>query len=904
MSGDAVATGTKPLRGEYEVRFDALSDAVASVEWHDVGGRFATGTSTTRTWEPGEHELYAVVTYVDGSENVATFADGTTTVVADPTPNVSLESLDRWGSISGTLSATDGYENLLSLRVEVDGETVATSPSTIRNPRRTHRQLRFGFSHDEFTPGERTSVTVVATDARGQTTTVSRDVVPVEEPEIVRSEFTNGPVDSYHERIDPERYTARHVLEIDLNGVDPDKLQITLNGENSKEISTIDNKRNRIYNSKTGILSVESYWAGDHPGKYNIDSRYEIKSGRHTAKRNERASFNVTPSNPELRLDVLNDGTEDYITREHGILVDASDSFDPDKTDLKYIWRYGAEPTSPDNTTAKFSAYERAESIVEDGYKLRTSWDHGFLAYYMPDIENVTAVTDEPYYPNETVRIRVNTEPFHFSKPTYYDNFSLGIETGIPGSEVVEWEQVPAASSGHSDATEDPYRYTGLVEISASELSDGSEVPTITVYNEDNERKFHEVDVPDVGLYRLDDAYLTNASVRNLEYTVEKPKFDEVTTGLEEERDEYLRDGYAVESTDHRIEHVLEKRVKVADAEYEDKRRNFESETLRNAFLGTHSDWQRAGTTTEEVTRTRTTTDWYSADTVESRSSWHDGSLWNGESTGQSREVMVEPAQYQTQKQYEREYEVEKTGTRTITQTRTVQVRRTGTRTVLECPRLNRCYPTTETYTYYTTETRTYTTTETYTYTVTKTETYWAASERATPHDPTGKTRQVKIDDAEYETQRQVEQKEQYTDSVTRYVVRTDELVRPAQYEWQESHSTTDYRQAQQTASNDDWRIGESGPDAEWTLTKQIGTERFVTSQYHNASHVVETSATVVGNRVKRYYNVKTGAKVTRPVGQVSQQETFVGMRSRQAVLDEVLDSGDEYDECELKQRC
>ena len=903
VSGDAVVTGTKPLRGEYELQFDARSETVASVEWRNVAGRVATGSSMARTWTPGEHELYAVVTYVDGSENVATFADGTTTVVADPKPNVSVESLDRWGSISGVVSGSDDYENLVALHVEVEGETVATSSSIRRNPGGTDQQQTLRFSHHQFTPGERTSVTVVATDARGQTTTVTREVVPVEEPEIVRSEFTNSPVDSYHERIDPSRYTARHILEVDLNGVDPDNVSLQIEADAEGTVPRYDGSPYEDRSAENSIL-IESFWSGSTPGRYAVRYGYEMKVEDVEWAEEGRSKFNVTPSKPELRLNVLNDGTKDYITREHGILVDASGSFDPDKTELKYIWKHGAEPAKPDNTTAKFSAYEHAESVVEDGYKLRVKENFNFLSYYMPGIESVTPITDQPYLPNETARFRVTSKAFHFSKPTYYDDFSLAIDTGVSEANVLSWRQVPATNTSHSEATEDPYRYAGIVEIPVSELSASSQMPTITVYNEENERKSERVGFPETNVLLLDDAYLENGSVRDLEYTVEKPVIDEVSVESKEKRDEYLDDGYSVASTDHRIEHVLEERVKVADAKYEAERKQFESERLRNSFLGTQSDWQRAGTTTEKITRTRTNIDWYSADNVESRSKWHDGNLWNGEYTGQSRDVVVDPAQYQTQKQYEYNYEVERTGTRTVTRTRTVQVRRTGTRTVMECPRPFRCYPTTETYTYHTTETRTYTTTETYTYTVTKTETYWAASERATRHDPTGKTRQVKIDDAEYETQHQIKQKEQYTDSATRYVVARDKLVQPAQYEWKASHSTTDYQQAQRTASNDGWRLGESGPSTEWTLRKQVGTKRFVTSQYYNSSHVVETSATVVADRVRRYYNPETGEKVTVPLGQVTEQETFHGMKSRQAVLSEVTEPDGGNEECKLKKIC
>lgn len=905
--GDTLLTGSKPLRGNYEIQLDTNTSNVVSVEWRITASSIANGHSLTRVWEPGDHDIYAVVTYDDGSENVATFSDGTTSVVADPQPNASFGALDRYGSISGSVTSSDEYGNLDTLRVEVDGQTIATSFSTVRGRNRldNNRQRTVRFSHSDFTPGEPYSVTLVATDKRGQTTEISREIVPVKKPEIVTSEFVNSPVDSYHERLDSSRYAAHHVLKIDLNGVDSENVSVDVQA--GDKVSAINDSYSgqRISDNGDNELLVETFWKGSNPGTYEVDGEYVVDEKSSTWWNEVTAQFKVTPSKPELRLEVLNDGTKDYITKEHGILVNASGSFDPDGTNLKYIWKYGANPTKPDNTTAKFRTYERAASIVEDQYELRTKRNFDFLSYFVPDVQEKTVLTEGPYFPNETVRIRVETSPYHFSKQTYYDDFGLRLSISNSQAEVLKWRQIEAPNSGHSDATEDAYRYVAIVEIPASELSQSSQTPTITAYNEDNERKTTGVDFPDVNVLLEDGTYWKNVTVPHLTYTVEKPNIREVTANTENQRDDYLENGYSVDTKRQETEYLLEQRVKVQDAQYGKRTKTFDSKWIRDSFLDGRSEWYRSGTVQKEVTRTETTTEWHDATTAKSKSEWHDSDLWNGEYTGESRRKVVEPAVYQTQHEYQYEYEVEKTGTKTVTRTRTVKVLHTGSRTVTKCTALFGCYETTETYTYYTTEEQTYTITREYTYTVTQTETYWAVWRYDMSHKSTGKARKVKIDDAVYELQYEIEQKSQYTETVTRYEVARDELAQPAQYEWKKDSSTTDLMLArQQAASGENWRIGTSTTDTTWTLTKQSGTVRFEVSQYVNESDVVKTSATVEGERIQRYYNLETDEKVTKPVGEQSNQYTSDSGKTIEEIIDEVTGSDDDDEECTIKRIC
>lgn len=899
VTGDAVVTGTEPLRGHYDVRLDAAADKIETVEWWNSAGRIGDGRSLTRVWEPGDHDIYAVVSYTDGTENIATFDDGSTDVVADPKPNVSIDSLDRFGEISGTVTGLDGYGNLEITRVEVDGETVATSGSNLRDDRRydVGRRQTVSFSHADFTPGERHLVSVTATDQRGQTARTTAELVPVKQPEIVRSEFVNDPVDSYHPRINSSRYTAHHVLEIDLNGVDPENLDIIY--DNGPYTQTADD---HSYNEEHETLIYNSFWKGDQPGEYVLDVEITLDA-QPDYWIEDTSRFEVTPSKPELRLDVLNDGTKGYITKNHGIRVDASDSFDPDGTDLKYIWKYGATPEKSDNSTAKFRAYERAASVVEDGYDLQAERNFDFLDHFVPGVESRQIQTDGPYYSDTTVRVRIETEAYHLSKQTYYDDFELGISADDSDVEVLEWHQIPAPDSEHSGPAEDAYRYAGTVEVPASKLSSTTQNPEITVFNANNERKRISVDLPDASVWVDDGSYWLNPTVRDLTYTIEKPEIREVTADSKSERDAYRVDGYSVDAKDETTEYVLEERVKVQDAEYETETREFTSRDIREMFLSAESEWYPSGSYQKEVARTRTEKNWHDT-RPSSRPEWGDSNLWNGEFTGDTRRKLVEPAEYVTENQYEYEYEVEKTGTRSVTRTATMSVPRTGTRTTTECRYGIGCYEVTEEYTYYETVTYTYTTTRTYTYTVTRSDTYWASSKLGSDHQRTGESRLVKVHDAVYKTQYEVKQKERYTETVPVYEAAREVQVAPPKYDWNHVQTTEEGMLARRKANmDDDWRLSETNTDTEWTLSKQTGTMRFELDDYENDEHVVETSATVEGEVHRRYVHEETG-DVTSEVEEKIEEYTSSGAKTRQEIVAELNRSDEDPDWCEMKPDC
>ena len=176
------------------------------------------------------------------------------------------------------------------------------------------------------------------------------------------------------------------------------------------------------------------------------------------------------------------------------------------------------------------------------------------------------------------------------------------------------------------------------------------------------------------------------------------------------------------------------------DAKYEDVNRSFSSELQQSAFLQGHSDWWSTGREAEKHTYTTT------------EHEWRDSKSGRGTFTGRTRRVQTHPPQYRTLKEYAHEYRVEKTGTRTVTKTRQVEVTKTDTKYVMQCNPYGICLEVPEEYTYTTTVTRTYTTTEEYTYTVTETNTYWSYQKFHFDDWTTGDRKRVKVEDAEYKS--------------------------------------------------------------------------------------------------------------------------------------------------------
>lgn len=913
IDGPQTILGERPLQGNYIATTSANPDQISGIEWHTTSGVIGSGNARSITWEPGDHELFAIVTYVDGSSDVAKFPDGSTTVVADPEPSLSLDDVSDVSEIASKATATDEYENLKSVSVSIDGETVAENaldPVELQKHGGAE-ELLTSFRYRDIEPERPYELTVEATDLRGQTTTLVRSVTPTGEPEIVRSEFVNDPVDSYHERIDPDRYAAHHVLEIDLNGVDPEDVDVVHQPVISGKTRAINSSDYVIRRNVTnGKLVISSYWAGLEPGNYMLESGLSF-SGNEFTKWN-RSKFEVTPSKPELRFEVVSPGRVDQVS-DWGLVVDASESFDPDGTDISYIWKYGANPIVPDNSTAKFDSFQRAALTIEDGHGLTTTYEGGFLGYYNPGIAETAEVSEGPYKPNDTVQFRVFTEPYKLSKNRY--DVDLGIDAPDASAQVVEWEEVQIDNGDcrkgscdyqiplpdRLDIDNRRYRfYTGIVEVEASAFENGTSSPEITLYNRDHPDRTSETGtLADVNVLLEGERYWQNVSVTDIEYTIEKPQYDRVVTSDESKRDEYLRDNYSIASTDSTKEYVVERRVKTQDAEYETEQLSFDKPGMKRTFLAENPEWKEAGTKTKTETYTTTETE------------WRDSRTGKGTFTGEKKEVLVTPARYQTERQYRYEYEVERTGTRTVTRTGVRKVRKTDTRTVTKCDINLGCYETTETYSYWTEEPYTYQTTEEYTYYETKEDTYWATGRHHPDHEFTGRSKTVKTKDAVYETRYKFEHEVERTRTVTRYLVEQQVEVQPAKYEWQEYDVLSDKVAAQAMAKRgSDWRMGEIRSTSIWTLKKQTGTRKVVQKSYENASNVIETKAKISGKIAQIYINIETSEEVYEVIKTESDTFFEAGAWTRNDI-EEHLEIGDNdaknnenMNWCELKSYC
>ncbi|WP_254663512.1 hypothetical protein [Haladaptatus sp. W1] len=306
VAGDSLITGTAPFRGTYRLKSIPTTNQIRSVRWFGDGVRLASGRTLTTEWEAGDHSLYAVVSYSDGSHDIARFSDGTTTVVADPKPTIDLPSLDSYGAVSGRTTATDPYGNLQSVRVQLGGKRIGHTKMDATSPGAMQRQRSVSFNTRDFKVGKKYTLSVTAVDFHGQKSTLKRTITPAKMPKIIQSGFVKNDVDSYDERIDPKRYTAHHVTKIDLNGVDPSDVQMR-NMNQSPYIQVL--SENKIINRNN--LIMHAYISADIPNDYNIEREYEIvsnKTGNMEEKLLRKSTLHVHPSPPEIRLSVIRDG--------------------------------------------------------------------------------------------------------------------------------------------------------------------------------------------------------------------------------------------------------------------------------------------------------------------------------------------------------------------------------------------------------------------------------------------------------------------------------------------------------------------------------------------------------------------------------------------------------------------
>jgi len=851
VRGPQVVTGDRPLTGDYRIEADR---GIEQVRWFTDDRSHDSGLETTVRWRPGVRDLRAVVTYADGTRRTATFSDGSTRVEADPRPDVSISDLARRGRIAGDANASDAFGNLERVDVSVDGrELGAVRADRSRIDDRRSGDLSTAFDWSGVEPEKNYTVTATAVDARGQERTVTRTVETIGKPRVISAEFVNGPVDSYHDRIEPERYTAHHVLKVDLNGVSESEISISTTPRKSEQVYRVADRR---VERNGGTLVVHTYWVGEKPSRqdgYQVKSTWRVSRTQWTGT--ERSSFQVTPSPPEIHLEMRNDGTRsvgaranstsDVIDFSEPIVVDASKSFDPDGSDLRFGWQLGAKPISADNTTARLSSWDDGQLVLKDEQGQQSAQTWSATRGFVPEIAamNVSSKrhpgesAEEPYRPRQTVEIAVRTQSVHFRRET--TTADIGAE--LRGSEgtIVEWRKVTDTgplAPGDDRGGENSFYYEGVVEISAAALANDDVRTELVLYNEHRPQEVRDrTDLPSVNTTAISETRRTDLSVDDIEYVIRKPTETRVTVDGRDELGLRRSAGFTVESVNSEVVgYRIERRVQLQEARYEERTKRFDLRSTRRTFLRHNPNWRTAGTETTQKRVRHTTTTWRDSP----------GSGY----TGRTRRVETEPAEYVTERQFS--YTTWETSTREAT-----------TRQCL--PNVG-CYTTTYEKTVVTPVERT----------------YWATGRHSPSHTATGRERRHLVSPAEYTTEYEHERTYWETERTTEYVATKTEQVQQARYEWRHYETVTGERAAWRTANDDpDLRIGGTVTDRTWTMVRG-GHETVVRPAYEDDFEVLETRATVRGN-VVRYESSGPDQPTTR---------TLLGTFKTEFVGDGVVD--------------
>ncbi|NHN49565.1 PKD domain-containing protein [Halostella sp. JP-L12] len=871
VRGAELLTGTGPFTETYTVETRRDSSRVEQVSWTRDGESNGTTRELTADWEPGRHSLTSEVTYADGSSANAQFENGSTTVVVDPRPTASFRQIDNGSTLSGIVDASDANGNLQRVSVEVDGTRIREwdARDSPRFGKIYDRQLLF--REDEVSLGTAENVTLVAVDARGQRFETTRNVTPRANPEIVRAEFVNGPVDSYHDRIEAERYAAHHVVEVDLDGASPGAVEVETGSRstNVSEVDTVEFNKYRDYDRERGTLTVHTYWSGISPGNYTVLSDVEISNQNQINDSTESISttFSVTPSPPEIRINITHGGYFEHI-RDFGKVVDARDSFDPDGTEIKFHWGQGAQATTITGV-GKFSSFRYANLTVRDDYGLESEIPHQFAQYYTPEITHVREVSQGPYNLTDSVRFNVYSDRFQFTKNLFHERHDVEV-TAAYGVRLLEFN---SNTIERREAETDPdidqsgQQYVATVEVEAAALTGDRPVPDVTFYNPSHPqttRKNASL-TTDSRIFAAAEWERTNMTVEDLSYDVRLPYRIQRTVGSRERRNQLLEAGYRVDRQGEAgTEYVVEKREQVREAQYDEETQWYRTRTERNQFLEVSKGWQTGERDVQQRTRTTTETE------------WRNTRGGRGEFTGNTRRIQTEPAQYRTLRKYQYDTAVERT--RTITETHTVSVPDPDGWGTVE---------------------HTYETTKEETYTTTVTRSYWSTAARGFGHSFTGETRRVENSPAEYTNQYQYSYQTEVIENVPRYSATRRIQTQTAKYEWQIHETLSDgviARQMAQTSS--DMRIGERRPISQWVLSKQSGFQNVTKSDYDNRNNVIRTRALVRGN-VTRISEQTNGDNLRREyVRDFTTEYVDSGVVDPEEIKDELHSMGEKRDPC------
>nr|WP_272931457.1 PKD domain-containing protein [Halobacterium noricense] len=798
--GPQLVTGHGELVADYE-----LTNGVSG-SWFQDGRRVGIGTSTTRLLTAGTHELYAAT-----DAGVATFADGSRTIVADPAPKLTTVEVENASVVPVTIDATDDYGNLHTVTVHVDGESVETHTTDNLGGRVSGDSLTTITYLESLEPGTHT-ITVRARDARGQTDVAIRTVNVPGPPEVVSAGFVQeGPLDQYHPRIDESRYTATYRVKVDLNGVEPDEIESTIRMPGTKWSS------NLIKESKSeNMLVLKKSTYRDEVRPIESSSKVAWRIDDYTNRTND--SIQVTFAPPEIQIETVDPQTEH--NRIKGMVLDAGGSFDPDGSPVDYHWQ-GVDSNQHEDSQIALSATSVIWLQVVDGQHQKTN-SSGLLDWFAPDLIEATIEDTGPFYPNETVTVSVYSERYYLTKMTYENatSFKVRPERGYVTDHTLFKEQPGELDDPDPEAMGRHHRWT--VEIPAKAFRDGP--INLSSYPTEHPHMEYNTTVPQPVVYASAYREVTDVST-TISYLVERPEYTNRRTTNGAVRDNLMDSGYEVRQVDDTgREYQLEKYVKTNPAKYDVDQTRFYEQGRRGFFLESNPEWSAKGTTTETQTWTTTETEWRS------------DRGGTGTFTGDTRQQKIRDARYRTEKKYSYEtteyYEtsVSYEDTYTTTETEIVLKEKCG---MFGCM----VYQTRETVE----EEHTVTRTKEVTRSRTVEETYWSTRPRSITHDYTGELRRVTVREPEYERQYEYEVERQHSKTRTVYLAENRTLVEPASYEWQPWKTVHGRFQAQSAAKSADVHISGISLSKQWTLSKQTGTKTVETSSPRDRSSVSRT---------------------------------------------------------------
>jgi len=645
VEGPRVVTGDTVLAATYSLTNDS-----ATADWFLDDRHVDVGDTATLTLSPGTHELYAA----PYSGGVSTFPDGTRTVLADPAPNVHLERATEESVVTVDAYATDDLGNLQSLEVLVDGDVVrSTSVGAIERRSTGGDRLTTVERLTDIAPGNR-NVTVRATDTRGQTDTESRTIHVPGPPSVANARFVNDePPMSKHPKLDPEDYTGQFEIDVELNGVDPEHVEAKFETRNR---NTSVERRSRVPNSGYGFSIIQNF-STSYAGEIRPITEITWTRGNNREVVGVESGKAVAElSRPVIRLDLVNAQNN---LGGRGATFDASESFDPDGTELTYQWK---DLNSSDDWDGPIKQLDPQKFIYldvtdEQGQHNRSG---DILSWFTPGLQTPEARNTEPAFPQETVTYRVRTNHYELSKAVYEEgkygkliDFELVTDVGKVSGHT---RYAKDADSGDFDQNlpegfnEAFIFHQWNVTVPASAFLEGDQ-PKVRIQSTSQGEAFRVVELSDPEMYEQTRAS-TEFTEFDVKYVEEYPEYEVHRTARLERKEALQRVGfdlYTVRQTG--TKYHLEKRVKTEMAEWKTVTRDFGSKFQRQSFLDASSDWQADGSS--EKQRERTVVDW----------EWRDSKNGPGEFTGDERRVLVEAAETETLReyQYEVEYDVEVT---------------------------------------------------------------------------------------------------------------------------------------------------------------------------------------------------------------------------------------------------